>query len=103
MDSVNRDYYEVIGVPRNANQKEIDAACYRLAEKYRPERNPEDPFAAKNHDLIDEVYKTLGFPSRRAAYDASLADNPRVRPKDRSEEHTSELQSLRHLVCRLLL
>src|SRR5450759_370093 len=72
MDSVNRDYYEVIGLSRNANQKEIDAACYRLAEKYRPERNPGDPLAAKNFALIDDVYETLGSPSRRATYDTTL-------------------------------
>lgn len=76
MDNVNRDYYEVIGLPRDASQNEVDAACYGLAEKYRPENNPGDLLAAKNFALIDEVYETLGSPSRRATYDISLRSTP---------------------------
>jgi curved DNA-binding protein CbpA len=93
MENVNRDYYEVIGLPRNADQSEIDAVCYRLAEKYRADRNPGDPLAAQNFALIDEVYETLGSPSRRATYDANLADIPRVRPEDKTKNQNSEQAS----------
>lgn len=72
MDNVNRDYYQVLGLPRDATQSEIDEACIRLAEKYRPERNPDDLLATKNFALIEEVYETLGNPAKRAAYDISL-------------------------------
>ena len=72
MDNVNRDYYDVIGVPRNADPKQIKEAYNWLAEKYRPEHNAGNLLAAKNLALIEEAYETLGNPARRAAYDINL-------------------------------
>jgi len=73
MDNVNRDHYEVIGLPRDATQSEIDAACIRLAKKYHPDANPDDPLASKNFALIDAAYEILGSPLKKAAYDHALA------------------------------
>jgi len=72
MESTNRDYYEAIGLARSASQAQIDAVCIRLGEKYLPDLNPDDPRAAKNFALIEEVYETLGDPAKRTAYDALL-------------------------------
>ena len=72
MDSVSRDYYEVIGLPRDCNQSEIDAACLRLGRKYVPGRDSCDPVAAANFAQVKEAYDTLGDPAKRAAYDSTL-------------------------------
>ncbi len=72
MNEVSRDYYEIVGLPRDASQIEIDAACIRLAEKWRPEHHPGDPLAQNNFRLIEDAYETLGDPAKRAAYDFGL-------------------------------
>ena len=62
------DYYEALGVPRNASSEEIKKAFRRLAFKYHPDRN-------RNHDAeanfkeINEAYEVLSDAERRAAYD----------------------------------
>lgn len=59
------DYYEILGVPRNASQEEIKAAFRRLAMKYHPDRGG-DPEKFKK---INEAYQTLSNPETRAQYD----------------------------------
>lgn len=64
----DRDYYEILGVPRNADQTEIKAAFRRLARKYHPDVN-ESPDAEERFKELNEAYAVLSDDQRRAAYD----------------------------------
>jgi curved DNA-binding protein len=64
-----RDYYEVLGVPRSASEKEIKAAFRKLARQYHPDVNPNDPAAAERFKEISEAYEVLSDPSKRRKYD----------------------------------
>ena len=62
------DYYEVLGVSRNATPEEIKKAFRKLALKYHPDRNP-DPEAEEKFKLINEAYQVLSDPEKRSLYD----------------------------------
>ncbi|MFC3285602.1 molecular chaperone DnaJ, partial [Litchfieldella rifensis] len=64
-----RDYYEVLGLDREADQKEIKKAYRRLAQKYHPDRNPGDETAAEKFREVSEAYEVLTDSEKRAAYD----------------------------------
>jgi len=64
-----RDYYEILGVPRDAERKAIKDAFRKLALKYHPDRNKE-PGAAEQFKEIAEAYAVLYDPKKRANYDA---------------------------------
>ncbi|GHC34669.1 molecular chaperone DnaJ [Aidingimonas halophila] len=64
-----RDYYEILGVERGADQKEIKKAYRRLAQKYHPDRNPDDSSAAEKFREVSEAYEVLTDDEKRAAYD----------------------------------
>lgn len=63
-----RDYYEVLGVQRNASNDDLKAAFRRLARQYHPDVNKE-PDAEERFKEINEAYAVLSDPDRRAAYD----------------------------------
>jgi molecular chaperone DnaJ len=63
------DYYEILGVSRNADEKELKSAFRKLAMKWHPDKNPGDPAAEKKFKEINEAYETLKDPQKRAAYD----------------------------------
>lgn len=64
-----RDYYEVLGLSRNASEADIKKAFKRLAMKYHPDRNQEDAQAAEKFKEAKEAYEILSDPQKRAAYD----------------------------------
>jgi len=63
-----RDYYEVLGVPRNATPEDIKAAFRKLARQYHPDVSQE-PNAEERFKGINEAYAVLSEPDKRAAYD----------------------------------
>lgn len=64
-----KDYYKVLGVSRNADEKEIKSAYRKLARKYHPDVNPGDPTAEERFKEISEAYEVLSDPRKRAQYD----------------------------------
>src|SRR5688500_2945076 len=64
----NRDYYEILGVPRNASNDEIKAAFRKLARQHHPDVNREDG-AEEKFKEINEAYGVLSDSEKRARYD----------------------------------
>ena len=64
-----RDYYEVLGVERDASEKAIKGAYRKKALKYHPDRNPGDAAAEEQFKEASEAYEVLSDPDKKAAYD----------------------------------
>lgn len=65
-----RDYYEILGVPRNASEQEVKSAYRKLALKHHPDRNPGDARAEELFKEAAEAYGVLGDPEKRQRFDA---------------------------------
>ena len=66
---VKRDYYDVLGVGRDAADQEIKSAYRKLAMQYHPDRNPNNPDAEEKFKECSEAYAVLADGDKRAAYD----------------------------------
>lgn len=64
-----RDYYEVLGVARDASDRDIKKAFRRMAMKYHPDRNPDDKQAEESFKEVNEAYEVLSDNQKKAAYD----------------------------------
>lgn len=73
-----KDYYQILGVPKDARPEEIKAAFRRLARKYHPDVNKSDPDAEDKFKEIGEAYAVLSDPKKRAEYDryGTVSDMP---------------------------
>jgi DnaJ-class molecular chaperone len=70
-----KDYYKVLGVPKNAAEKEIKSAYRKLARKWHPDQNLDNPKAAEEKfKEIQEAYEVLGDPEKRKKYDVLGSD-----------------------------
>lgn len=65
----SQDYYDVLGVKKNASTDEIKRAYRRLAKKYHPDRNPDDPHAEAKFKELQEASSVLNDPEKRALFD----------------------------------
>lgn len=66
---MSKDYYEVLGVARDADDATIKKAYRKLAMKYHPDRNPDNKEAEEKFKELGEAYEVLSNPEKRAAYD----------------------------------
>ena len=64
-----RDYYEVLGISKNANDKDIKQAYRKLAIKYHPDRNPDNKEAEEKFKEAAEAYEVLSNQDKRSRYD----------------------------------
>ena len=69
MPTEKRDYYEVLSVSRTATEEEIKRSYRKLAVKYHPDKNPDDPHAEEKFKELGEAYDVLMDGDKRAAYD----------------------------------
>jgi molecular chaperone DnaJ len=69
MAAAKRDYYEVLGVEHNVSEQEIKRAYRKLAVKFHPDKNPDDPHAEEKFKELGEAYDVLIDSDKRAAYD----------------------------------
>ena len=64
-----KDYYEVLGIPKNASEQDIKKAYRSMAKKYHPDRNKDNPEAEAKFKEVQEANEILSDPQKRAAYD----------------------------------
>ena len=69
-----KDYYKILGVSPDANQKEIKKSYYQLAKKYHPDTNKGDNKAQKKFQEVSEAYECLSDETKRKQYDAFGTD-----------------------------
>ncbi len=69
MADTKRDYYEVLGVPKTANEAELKKAYRQVAKKYHPDTNPDNKEAEAKFKEASEAYSVLSDPEKRGKYD----------------------------------
>ncbi|RIK87574.1 MAG: molecular chaperone DnaJ [Hyphomicrobiales bacterium] len=69
-----RDPYDVLGVAKNASAKDIKAAFRKLAKKYHPDQNPDDPKAKDRFAEVNQAYEVVGDDDKRGQYDRGEID-----------------------------
>jgi DnaJ-class molecular chaperone len=69
MSNMEEDYYKILGVKRDASQKDIQRAYRELARKFHPDMNPEDKKAKEKFQRVQQAYDVLNDPEKREMYD----------------------------------
>lgn len=77
---MRKDYYDVLGVKKDASEKDIKSAYRKLARKFHPDVNPNDPQAETRFKEIGEAYDVLSDPDKRSKYDRFGHDMENMAP-----------------------
>ena len=64
-----KDYYQILGVSRNADDKEIKRAYHKLAKQYHPDTNPDNEEAERKFKEVNEAYEVLSDPQKKRLYE----------------------------------
>ncbi len=68
----NKDLYQLLGLPREASQDDIQRAHRRLVREHHPDANPEDPRAEERFKEVQQAYEVLSDDNKRREYDKTL-------------------------------
>lgn len=87
-----RDYYEVLGVDKHADAASIKKAYRKLAKKYHPDINANNPTAEKRFKEINEAYEVLGDEEKRKLYDqyGAMAFEPGFSPEEAARQYRND-------------
>ena len=87
-----KDYYQVLGVPKSASEKDVKSAYRRLARKWHPDANPKNQKESEEKfKEIAEAYEVLGDPEKRKKYDVLGADWQRVSQAAEAQRRQQEI------------
>ncbi|XP_076376163.1 dnaJ homolog l(2)tid, mitochondrial isoform X2 [Megalopta genalis] len=84
---LKRNYYEILGISKNASSKDIKKAYYQLAKKYHPDTNKGDPNASKKFQEVSEAYEVLSDDTKRKEYDTWGATSEQMGMGQAEAEH----------------
>jgi molecular chaperone DnaJ len=87
-----KDYYEVLGVPRNASEEDIKKAFRQMARKYHPDLNPGNKAAEEQFKEVNEAFQVLSDPQKKAQYDQF--GHAAFRPEDFAGFRTTSFEDL---------
>jgi curved DNA-binding protein len=89
------DYYKILGVPKNASEKDIKKAYRKLARKYHPDLNPNDKEAEKKFKEINEANEVLSHPEIRKKYDEHGKDWKHAEEFEKAKQQQQQYQGSR--------
>ncbi len=78
-----RDYYEILGINKDASQSEIKKSFRSLARKYHPDKNPDNPESEIKFKEVQEAYAILSDPNEKRKYDTYATMVPEAHHSDR--------------------
>lgn len=77
-----KNYYDILGVKKDASEQDIKSAFRKLSLKYHPDRNQDDKIAEEKFKEINEAYQTIGDPEKRQIYDFGGNSQDGFDPRD---------------------
>lgn len=98
-----KNYYEILGVPKDADEAQLKKAYRKLALQYHPDKNPDDPSAEEKFKEVSEAYDVLRDPEKRASYDyfGKSGANPGFKSNFHQEYQERTTESFQNLFAEI--